>query len=82
MTTEEAIVGKLKTLPVEKQQRVRAFVEHLHAEATPPPPRRTLKGIWSGFGVDVSEEDIAATRREMWGGFPRREEGAAGISSP
>ena len=81
MTTEEEIVRKLRTLPVEKQQRVLAFVEHLHTEATPPPPRRTLKGIWSGFGVDVSEEDITAARRETWGGFPRREEGVAGISS-
>ena len=71
MTTEEAIVGKLRTLPVEKQQRVLAFVEHLHAEETPSPQRRTLKGIWSGFGVDVSEEEIVTARREMWGGFPR-----------
>lgn len=71
MTTEEAMVGKLKTLPVEKQQRVLAFVESLHAEETHASPRRTLKGIWSGFGVDVSEEDIVTARREMWGGFPR-----------
>ena len=41
MTTEEAIVGKLRTLPVEKQQRVLDFVEHLHAEETPSPPRRS-----------------------------------------
>ncbi len=81
MTTEEEIVRKLRTLPVEKQRRVPAFVEHLHAEETLPPPWRTLKGIWSGFGVDVSEEDIVTARQEIWGGFPHREEGVAGLSS-
>ena len=57
VTTEEEIVGKLRTLPVEKQQRVLAFIEHLHAVETPSHTQRTLKGIWSDFGVDVSEED-------------------------
>ena len=71
MTTEEEIVRKLRALPVEKQQRVLAFVEHLHAAEAPSHTQRTLKGIWSGFGVDVSEEDIVTARREMWGGFPR-----------
>jgi len=33
--------------------------------------RRSLKGLWSDLGAEVSSEDIAEVRREMWGGFPR-----------
>lgn len=34
-------------------------------------PRRSLYGIWKG--VDVSDEDIAEVRREMWKNFPRED---------
>jgi len=34
-------------------------------------PRESLLGLWKGMGFDVSEEDIAEARREMWGNFPR-----------
>lgn len=29
-------------------------------------PRRSLEGLWAHLGADVSEEDIAEARREMW----------------
>ena len=32
-------------------------------------PRKSLRGLWKG--VDITEEDIAEVRREMWAGFPR-----------
>lgn len=35
--------------------------------------RRSLEGLWADLGVDVSDEDIAEARREMWGGFPRED---------
>ena len=28
-----------------------------------------LGGLWAGQGVTISEADIAAARREMWGGI-------------
>jgi hypothetical protein len=27
--------------------------------------------LWADLGVDITEEDIAEARREMWGNFPR-----------
>lgn len=34
-------------------------------------PRRSIKGLWANFDVDITEEDIAVARQEMWGNFPR-----------
>ena len=65
MTTEEAIVGKLRKLHREQQRRVLAFVEGLGVDETPRSQRRVSKGMWSGLGVDVSEEDTVTARREM-----------------
>ncbi len=33
--------------------------------------RKSLRGLWQG--VDVTEEDIAEARREMWSNFPRED---------
>ena len=71
MTIEQAIVEKLRVLPVEKQQEVLDFVEFLQRKSTPKPPRRSLKGLWADIKIDITEADIAEARREMWGNFPR-----------
>lgn len=70
MTIEQAVIEKLRLLPVEKQREALDFVEFLYAKNTPRPPRRRLKGIWADLNVDITEEDIAEARREMWGNFP------------
>jgi hypothetical protein len=36
-----------------------------------PSPRRSLRGLWSA--VNVTSQDIAEARREMWSGFPRED---------
>ena len=41
------------------------------ARRTPRRPRKSLRGAWRG--LDVSDEDIAAVRRDMWSGFPRED---------
>ncbi len=69
MTTWEIISEKSKTLPAEKQLEVLDFVEFLRAQQEPKRPLRDLAGLWKGF--DLSPEDIAEARREMWGTFPR-----------
>jgi len=69
MSIKEAILEKLETLPVDKQQRVLEFAQSL--EETPAQPRQPLKGILAGRGIHITEEDIAEARREMWGNFPR-----------
>lgn len=71
MSIEKAVLEKLVKLPVEKQKEVLEFVESLEKKTRSPRPRRTLKGLWADLGAEVSPEDIAEARREMWGGFPR-----------
>ena len=38
-----------------------------------PAPRKSLRGLWRG--VDITAEDIAEARQEMWGNFPREDIG-------
>jgi len=66
---EEAVIAKLRELPLEKQQAVLDFVTDLNP--APKSPRKSLHGLWAGQGISISEEDIAEARKEMWGNFPR-----------
>jgi len=70
---EEALLSKLRELPPEKQQEVLDFASFLEVKEKPRPKLRNLRGLWKGMGVDISEEDIAEARKEMWGNFPREE---------
>jgi hypothetical protein len=67
----KAVLEKLLKLTPDKQKEVLDFVETLEKNAGATRHRRSLKGLWADLGVEVSSEDIAETRREMWGGFPR-----------
>lgn len=40
-------------------------------KAAQPTPRKSLRGLWKG--LDITDEDIAEIRREMWGNFPRND---------
>lgn len=71
MTLEQALLDKLRQLPVDKQQELLDFAEFLQQKVTPKRRLRSLKGLWSYLKVDISEEDIAEARKEMWGNFPR-----------
>lgn len=71
MTIEELVLEKLRELPPEKQEAVLAFVESLKKGDGSGQPLRSLRGLWKDLGVEITEEDIAAARREMWGNFPR-----------
>jgi hypothetical protein len=71
MTIEQAIVEKVRTLPVERQLEVLDFAEFLRQKTAPKPPRRRLMGLFADLKIDITEEDIAEARREMWGNFPR-----------
>ncbi|MBI3098181.1 MAG: DUF2281 domain-containing protein [Planctomycetes bacterium] len=72
MVVEQAVLEKLRSLPPEKQREVLDFVEFLSRQdrGRVAGDRSSLKGLWSDLGVDVSDEDIADARREMWGRFP------------
>lgn len=73
MSIEKSLLEKLHNLPVEKQKEVLDFVESLERKPTRQRPRRSLKGLWADLGVQISPEDLAEARREMWGGFPRED---------
>jgi len=69
MSIEKSLLEKLEKLPAEKRQEVLDFVEFLEKKAAPKRPRRSLKGLWADLGAEVTAEDIADARREMWGSF-------------
>ena len=71
MTIEEMVLEKLRGLPREKQREVLKFVESLKPDGGTKKPLRSLEGIWEDLNIDITEEDIAEARREMWGNFPR-----------
>lgn len=73
MNIEQTLVEKLRQLPADKQKEVLDFVEFLHHKNGTKHHHRPLKGLWAGFGVDISAEDIAEARRDMWGLFPRED---------
>ena len=71
MTIEEMVLEKLRGLPPEKQKEVLEFVESLKPVGGPKKPLRSLEGLLEDLHIDITEEDIAEARREMWGNFPR-----------
>lgn len=73
MSVERLVLDKLQNLPPDKQQEVLDFVEFLEQKSTPNRPRRSLKGLWADLNVQITEEDIAEVRREMWCNFPRED---------
>jgi hypothetical protein len=68
---EQAVVELLRGLPVDRQRQVLDFAEFLRQRHGLRRPRQSVRGLWADLNVDVTEEDIAEARREMWGGFPR-----------
>jgi hypothetical protein len=73
MSIEKSVLEKLLKLPVDKQKEVLDFVESLEKKAVHRHSHRSPKGMWADLGVNISPEDIAEARREMWGGFPRED---------
>lgn len=71
MTIEEQVLEKLRELPPERQEKVLQFVDSLSDKNLAEKPLRSLRGLWKGLKMDITEEDIAQARREMWGNFPR-----------
>jgi hypothetical protein len=73
MNLEQAILDKLRTLPPDKQQEVLAFAEFLQQKFIPKKPRKSVKIMWNNLDINITEEDIAQARKEMWGNFPRED---------
>jgi Protein of unknown function (DUF2281) len=71
MNIEQAVLEKLRQLPVDKQQELLNFAEFLYQNNTPKAPLRSIRGLCDDLKVDITEEDITQARQEMWGNFPR-----------
>jgi hypothetical protein len=71
MNLEEAVLERLRHLPVDKQQQLLDFAEFLSQKTTLKTPLLTVRGLCADLKVDITEEDIAQARQEMWGNFPR-----------
>jgi hypothetical protein len=65
------VLDKLRDLPPDKQQAVLEFVELLQQNGAPAKPLKGFEGLLEKYNVQITEEDIAEARREMWGNFPR-----------
>jgi hypothetical protein len=68
----DEILAMTERLPlVDKVRLIERLAPRIAQEvqsAASPSPRKSLRGLWKG--LDVSDEDIAHARREMWGNFP------------
>jgi hypothetical protein len=69
----ETVIQKLMRLPISQQQAVSDFVDSL-AETNAARPRLfNPEGLWTQSGTDISAEEIATLRREMWGEYVHEE---------
>lgn len=71
MTIEQQVLEKLRELSPDKQKEVLEFVDSLKHQGEPPKKLRSLEGLLEDLNIDITEEDIAQARKEMWGNFPR-----------
>ncbi|MFS8119550.1 MAG: DUF2281 domain-containing protein, partial [Microcoleus sp.] len=73
MNLEQAVLDKLRELPPERQQEVLDFAEFLQQKSIVKRPLKSVKGMWAHLDIDITEEDIAQARKEMWKNFPRED---------
>ena len=74
MTVAEEVLEKLNSLPTDQQQRVLEFVESLARKPSPKGGLIDPEGLWAGRCCDISPEELAEARREMWSKFYDEEE--------
>lgn len=70
---EEALALVRQLSPVDKARLIERIAPDIERElkSARPTPRKSLCGLWRG--LDITAEDIAEARQEMWGGFPRED---------
>ncbi len=71
----DQVLGLAKLLPTKEKIKL---IDQLAPEITHNLPdneqsmhRKSLRGIWKD--IDITDEDIANARQEMWGKFPRED---------
>jgi hypothetical protein len=73
VSLEEALDLVKQLSPLDKARLIERIVPDIERDlkAAQPTPRKSLRGLWRG--LDITEEEIAEARREMWSNFPRRD---------
>ena len=73
VTFEEALAAARQLSAIDKARLIVRIAPDIERELKTGQParRRSLRGLWRG--LDITEEDIAEARREMWVGFPRED---------
>jgi hypothetical protein len=73
VSLEEALDLVKQLSPLDKARLIERIVPDIERElkAAQPTPRKSLRGLWRG--LDITEEEIAEARREMWSIFPRED---------
>jgi hypothetical protein len=73
VSLEEALDLVKQLSPLDKARLIERIVPDIERElkAARPTPRKSLRGLWQG--LDITEEEIAEARREMWSNFPRED---------
>ncbi len=71
--TEELVFQKFKQLPPERQQQVLDFMDSLEPDPVSKHQMGNPFGLWADLEVEITEEDIAQVRQEMWVKFPRED---------
>ncbi len=70
--TLEQVLRLAKLLsPVDKVRLIERLAPDIERDVArgQPAPGVSLRGLWRG--VDITDDDIAEVRREMWDNFPR-----------
>ncbi len=70
LTIEQRVLETQRDSPLEKQKEVLGFVDSLTDTSGTNKPLRCLRGLWKDLCSEITEEDIAEARREMWGLIP------------
>jgi hypothetical protein len=73
VTLEEVLASVRQLSPVDRARLIERIVPDIERElksARRAEPE-SLRGLWRG--LDITVEDIAEARREMWGSFPRKD---------
>lgn len=65
LANQLSVVDKLSLI----EQIAPQIKRELHGVAPPEP--KSLRGLWRG--LDITEQDIAEVRQQMWGNFPRED---------
>ncbi len=71
ISLEEVLSLAKQLSPVDKARLFEKLAPEIERDlrAAPATPRKSLRGLWKG--ANITDEDIAEIRREMWADFPR-----------